>query len=158
MTTYQDLYRYAYKIVSHYHEIKDGVFHTDWNDISLHDKEALAAMFIEYDDRDLLSIYENQNYDDIVSSLLNMMKKDDAESKEDFTDCLRNNIVKFYEKHMMKLIEEATIEYETNDRISSGLVQRKYADNGETYWSRSWKISSHAKKEWKDLNELIGKS
>jgi len=132
---YKDLYNFAYELAANYHEVTSDGYYTDWRKIPDEDKEAFAGLFIDYDDRDLFSIYENEKYDDIVSSLLTMLRKGDRDSEEDFTACLKKNLVKYYEKKMEELLTEATADYETEYFESHGCVRRYHKDNGEAYWS-----------------------
>lgn len=135
-TPYQELYNYAYSLASNYHEVTRQGYYTDWNKIPDEDKEALAGLFINYDDRDLFSIYENENYEDIVSSLLTMLRKGDHDSEEDFAQCLKKNLVKYYEKKMVELLTEATADYEKHDYELNGFERCYHKDNGEAYWSK----------------------
>jgi len=127
-------YKYAYELAANYHEkTKDG-YYTDWRKIPDEDKEAFAGLLIDRDDRDLFSIYENKNYDDIVCSLLSMLSKGTRDAEEDFTLCLKKNLVSYYEDQMIELLDEATVDLETEEYESHGIVRMQHKDNGESYW------------------------
>lgn len=69
-------------------------------------KEMFAAHLIESDDRDLYALYENIHYDNIISKLIVLLKEDSLDNRLDFAESVRDNIVRYYEKRMEKIIED----------------------------------------------------
>lgn len=106
-----------------------------FDNLDNNDQQKIAGLFIDYDDRDLFSIYENDKHDDIVCSLLTMLSKDTHESSEDFADCLKQNLVKYYAKRAQELIDERCPEVEASKRWGQGQVRRQDRNTGEFHWS-----------------------
>ncbi len=105
----------------------------DYHSLDDSDKQELAAMFLEYDDRDIYSIYENENLDDIVSKLILMLRKDSTDNKLEFAEVVSKNLVKHYEKPMISLLIERLSYIEDDNYAESGYVKRFHKDNGEMY-------------------------
>jgi hypothetical protein len=102
----RQLYSFIDDLISSYgHEDRDGM-DLSVNNLSDHIKEKFVARLLEEDDRDLYSIYENKKYDDIVIALLNMLKNDCLDTRNDFAESVRNNMVAYYEPKMQQLIDE----------------------------------------------------
>jgi len=112
----------------------DG-YSLDWTDLDESDQNKVVALFLDYDDRDLFSIYENEKYDDIVCSLLTMLSKDARDSDQDFAECLKKNLVRYYAKRAQELIEERCAEVEAAEHWEHNQVKRQDRNTGEYYWS-----------------------
>jgi hypothetical protein len=99
------------------------------------EQHKIVACFIDYDDRDLFSIYENEKFDEIASALLTMLKNGTRDSDEDFAQCLKKNLTAYYAKRAQKLINERCVEIESNENWDHGLVKRQNRNTGEFQWS-----------------------
>lgn len=99
------------------------------------DQQTFAMHLVEYDGRDLHSIYENERYDDIVSCLFSMLKKDDMDTKLDFAEMVRDKIISHYKEKMQEMIDEIIGWVEQEDKTTEGCTRRQHKDNGETYWA-----------------------
>lgn len=105
------------------------------DDLSERDQFRFSMHLIEHADRDLFSIYENENYDDIVSSLIQLLKNDDTESKLDFAETIQEKIISYYKPKMQKMIDDVIGIIEQDDYADKGFIRRHHKDNGEQYWS-----------------------
>lgn len=123
-------------IRNNFYENADG-YQLNFERLSDSVKEAFAAQMLQSDDCDLFSITENLQRDEIVSHLLKMLNLDNLDNRLDFADCVKNNIVKYYEKRMKTLIESRIGIVEQEDYEFSGYQKKVYQDNGEPYWVRS---------------------
>jgi hypothetical protein len=100
--------------------IDSGSFDSDgyslcFDELDSNDSQKIVAAFIQYDDRDLFSIYENEKRDEIVDSLLTMLKKDTPDADEDFIQTLKSNLVAYYASRAQELIDERCVEVESNE-------------------------------------------
>jgi hypothetical protein len=92
--------------------IRANAQQNDWEyGLSIHNlpesvKQQFAALLFEEDDRDLYSIYENPRYDEVMSYLIVMLKEDTLDSRQDFAQSFKTQMVRYYEKKMASLIEE----------------------------------------------------
>lgn len=98
------------------------------------DQHLFAMHLIENGDRDLVSIYENNKHDDIVSSLVKLLTLGGTDEKLDFAETVRDRIVFYYKPMMQKLIDDIIGWVEQEDYMDSGYRPRQHKDNGETYW------------------------
>lgn len=108
----------------------------DWDKVDEQDKQHIVALMIDGDGRELYSIYENDKSDDIVSSLLSFLKKDTQDSLEDFAECVRKNVMSYYEKAASELLEERLGVVESSGMLDAGLMQFQDRNSGEIYWGR----------------------
>lgn len=135
MNTYQRLTNEIDSLIRTEGKLGIDGYSLDWTDLDESDQNKVVALFLDYDDRDLFSIYENEKHDDIVCSLLTMLKKDTLEASEDFTNCLKKNLCGYYAKRAQELIEERCTEVEASQRWSHGQVKRQDRNTGEFNWS-----------------------
>lgn len=84
---------------------EEGIY-VRWDDIEPEDRQQFVALFLEYDNRDLLSIYENNEYDDIVSSLIVALKNFDTNTEVEFAKIVKDRMVSYYKERIMKAIKE----------------------------------------------------
>ena len=113
---------------------EDG-YSLSYNHLDEDDQQKIVARFIDYDDRDLFSIYENENQDDIVASMLSMLTKGTRDSEEDFATCLKKNLTAYYAKRAQELIDERCAEIESNERWEHGQTKRQDRNTGEFHWA-----------------------
>jgi hypothetical protein len=111
---------------------QDG-YSLDYNDLDECDQQAIVALFLDYDDRDLFSVYENEKVDDVVSSLIGMLKKDTHESNEDFVNCLKKNLREYYATRAQELIDERCVELTSDDDFEHGMTRRVDRNTGESH-------------------------
>ena len=111
-----------------------GEYELSVNDLLDHDLYLFAMHLLEHHDRDLYSIYENEQYDDIVKSLFDLLKSGDVDSKIEFADKIRHNIVEYYKPKMQKMIDNAIGWVEQEDYLISVVDKVIHKDNGEIEW------------------------
>jgi hypothetical protein len=113
-----------------------GEIYLKVDDLDELDQYRFAKNLIENDDRDMFSIYENDDYDNIISSLIKMLNAPTIDNKLDFAEVVRDKIVEYYKPKMQTIINEfiGVLEYEK--RIDQGFSPRQHKDNGEQYWGR----------------------
>lgn len=136
MTAYRDLIDAVDTLILRKSLQEDYGYSLEFESLDEEEKQMLTAYFIDYDDRDLVSIYDNSNRDEITASMLTMLKKCANESDEDFILCLKKNLAQYYANRAQELINERCEEIATNRNWDKGLVKRRYYDNGEIYLSR----------------------
>ncbi len=135
MNTYQRLVNEIDSLIRTDGALKDDGYALRWVDLDETDQAKVVALFIDYDDRDLFSIYENEKSDDIVASLLTMLKKDTLDSSEDFTSCLKKNLIDYYAKRAQSMIDERCDEVEASKMWLHGQAKSQDRNTGEFHWS-----------------------
>lgn len=90
-----------------YHSV-DEFYSVDYDQVPDSDKHKLAALCIETDDRDLVSIYENEL--DMPSLIMNALKSEDKEAMQEFAEAFKNKIAKYYEPRIIEKLDEAAQE------------------------------------------------
>lgn len=135
MSTYQRLVNEIDSLIRTEGKFDTEGYSLQFENLDNNDQQKIAGLFIDYDDRDLFSINENDKHDDIVCSLLTMLSKDTHEANEDFVECLKQNLVKYYAKRAQELIDERCTEVEASKRWQHGQVKRQSTITGEFHWS-----------------------
>lgn len=135
MNTYQTLCNLIDDLILNQGEFGIDGYSLHYQDLDESDQQSIAAAFIEYDERDLFSITENEKYDDIVSSLLTMLKKDTQESAEDFSNGIKARLREYYAKRAQELINERCVDIKSEQAWANRRVTRQNRTTGEFHTS-----------------------
>lgn len=134
-TPYQRLVNHIDSVIRNDATRTSEGYSLDFQGLPDHEQHEIVALFIDSDDRDLFSLYENEKHDDIVATLLTMLKKGDREAAEDFSDCVRNNLVKYYTKRAQEMIDDRLGWVEQEDQWEAGYTKRQDRNTGEYHWA-----------------------
>lgn len=99
------IWDYAQDLLSYAAKRRDGKYCLQWEDIDDEAKGTFVSLFLEEDDRDLFSIYENKNYDDIVSSLIKTLTSFKKEDAVDFAATVKEKMIDYYKNRIMEIID-----------------------------------------------------
>lgn len=135
MSAYKQLRHEISRVVSDEAKHTDEGYTLRYDDLDTDTQDNIVAYFLDYDERDLFSIYENDKLDDIASSLISMLRKNTRESEEDFASCIKKNLRAYYARRAQELIDECCAESEREEAWEHGYVKRQNGNNGEYYWS-----------------------
>ena len=86
-------------------------------DLSPEDQNSFLGHIIDAEDRNLECLVENNGYDDIVETLIAMLKNPTADNKAEFFDSLTKNFRDYYEERMEHLLEESIAWLNHEDEI-----------------------------------------
>ncbi len=131
MNSYATLTHYVDYLIKTEGTYDEDGYYLDYNGLDESDQKKLVALFIDYEERDLYSIYENKNLDDITSSLLTMLANDDKETDKDFLNCLKRNMVSYYTRRAQQLIDERSVDLESEDRLENRKISVLDRKTGE---------------------------
>jgi hypothetical protein len=109
-----------------------------YHDLTDEEKEELAAILWSEYDYDYCVLSENVMHNKITSSLFSTLIIGTTDKKIELADILRDSIVDYFSKKSSELIEEVTQDYIDDYYHSAGFVKRRFADNGEIYWSKQY--------------------
>jgi hypothetical protein len=110
-------------------EHDENGYHLDWNDLDDHEQGTIAAYLFNEDDQDVgYCISENNKYDDISASLVNMLK---GVEHADFAEVVKKNVIKYYEKRARDLIDDRLAEMDSDYLSDRGLTRTRNRDNGD---------------------------
>lgn len=121
------------KLIRENYKFTPDGFQLNVDDLDDQDLREFAMYLLEYDDRDLHSIYENDKYDNIISTLIKMLKKDDTDNKLDFAEMVRDKIVDYYKPKMQELINDYIGFVEEDYFYEHGATKNFKRDN-DSYW------------------------
>lgn len=125
--TYRKLINFIDNLIRDKAKLEEDGYELDIRDLSIEEKEYCCALFIENDDRDLFCIYENRNYDDITSNLINLLKESTYDNKYDFIRSIQHNISNYYSDKIKELIDERLPIVQIEDRE---FLQLQYTEDG----------------------------
>lgn len=130
------LYPFVESLIKENKKATSDGYYLSVDDLTDDDQYLFASYLIEYDDRDLSSsINENDKYDDIVCSLLNLLKQNDLDSRLDFADTVKERVVSHYKTKMQGMIDDLI-----------GIVERE-----DKYPNFPWRDRESAEVQWRSL-------
>lgn len=101
----------------------------------------LAYLLLECDDRDTTEcFYEADQFsidDNITCALLNLLKEDSDENREELASLIRHNTIKKYSKRIESLLDEHCNDMYVSEMNDAGYSAYHHNDNDELYWSRA---------------------
>lgn len=101
----------------------------------------LANLFLEYDDRDTSDCFQEADKyaidDNITCALLNMLKDNSEEAKQNFSELVRQNTIKRYRNRMQEYINERCGDVESDVMADEGLYKYQDRSTGEFHWRKS---------------------
>lgn len=133
MSTHKELIKFIDHLIMSCSEYNGDGYSLKWGNIDECDQQHIAALMLEDDDRDLFSVYQNDNYEHIVSSLIVYLKNDAKETERSFARCLRNNLVNYYEKRAQEMIDERVQHLGAEMRHEHGKFRFQDRNTGEFY-------------------------
>jgi len=97
----------------------------------------LADSLFQDDDRDLCSLYENQNREMIELAMSNMAVDDSITNQMTLAQTIRQCMISYYRDRIQELIEDTLAERNADDLYHSGYIPARDAQTGERIWSRT---------------------
>lgn len=101
-----------------------------------HDKDELSALCIRALGDDSYTCIVNDGYENISDILAKYMLAE--ASPYELAESIRQNSVKYFTDVLSELYSECYENVCVERSLENGLVQRKHADNGETYWVQGY--------------------
>lgn len=131
MTPYNELVNLIDDLIFNYAKRDSDGYWLSYSDLDEDSQNEIVAKFIDYDDRDLFSVYENEKYDDIVCAMLSMLKKNTVESEQDFSACLKKNLRSYYANRAQELIDERCGDIDADELSSHGYYRTYDRNHGD---------------------------
>jgi hypothetical protein len=120
-------------------QTRDGVYELDVDKLDKDEQAEFAALLLDNNHFDSFDFFQDDRplrNDDITSSLLNLLKKDTKESREQFIEDLIDNVIYQNKAIMQSYIDERCIEVTNEDKWDSGFCQVQNGTTGEWSWQR----------------------
>ena len=128
---------YAEELVSHYAKYDGDDYILLLSQLSDEEQNELARLYVEYTDRDLCECVNGNDLsinNDYTCALLSMLKNNSLESRENFAQITRKNIITYYKKHLQNVLDEACENYMHNINNENGLYAQIDIDHGDMVW------------------------
>jgi hypothetical protein len=111
MSPYKNLHRYICELIADkatYDKDIQGLS-LSVDDLSYEDQGELAALFLEYNERDTTDCFNNPNQtsidDDITIALLKLLKKDSLNNRQELACMIRENTINRFKPQMQDFID-----------------------------------------------------
>lgn len=104
------------------------------DDICEKDQLKMCGLLLEYNDRELDCIFEDQ--EELSSSIIGFLMRSDEERVEKIKNTIKNNILKYYRKRMIEILDDRLEEAQHEDNFDRGKVLRRSRIDGEVYEER----------------------
>lgn len=109
----------------------DGFYQLKYEELDEADKGHVVQLMIELGDRDLFSVYENKNYDDIVSDLMKYLANQSEENGIGLATSLRDKICDYYTPRIQEMIDDRCALLDCEELYSAGYHYKMDRDTGE---------------------------
>lgn len=140
MTYYQKLIRYIDDLIIEKGKRTNQSYDLSIDDLDDSEQGILASLLLESNDRDTSDCYHESNSDDIndniTCSLINLLKNDSMDSKEDFATLVRKNVINKSLPFLEKLIQQQCEDVFQCQMFEAGMRAHRHYD-GDIYWSKS---------------------
>lgn len=139
MSHKRNLETYAEELVSQYAKFVNEQYELVLDMLPEEVQSELAQYYIESIDREIeWACYGsdesiNSSY---LCALLAMLKDDCHETREQFAEVTRKNILTYYAKLLQEVIDDACNSYHHLVNNEQGLYAQQDRDTGEVYWGR----------------------
>lgn len=115
MAPYKNLYRYIQELIQDRSvwdkDLESFVLSVD--DLSYEEQGELAALFLEYSDRDTTDCFKKPAQtaidDDITCSLLALLKKDSLDNRQELASTIRENTINRFKADMQEFINRVIV-------------------------------------------------
>jgi len=130
---------YAQDLVAQHAKFDGENYDLYLSDISDSEQSELARLYLEFTDRETSEcVYGddfsiNSNY---TCALLAMLKNDCKETRDNFADVTRKNIITYYTRSLQEVLDQACYEHLRNVNDEAGLFAQQDRDNDEIRWGR----------------------
>jgi hypothetical protein len=140
MTPKQRLHSYVDELILDKAKRGSDGYYLSLDNLDDDEQGQLAVLLLEVDDRDTTDCFhEDDKYtidDNITCALLNLLKNDSTDNREDLATLIRNNTIKKYSKRMESLLDEHCNDMFVSEMNDAGYSAYHHNDNDEIYWSR----------------------
>lgn len=129
----KEVEHFANEIVNEYAEWDGEGYSVDWYKLHPTEQNKLIALMVNRDGKDFLAIGENrENYrDEILSTLITMVKADTHESNLNFAECVKKAVRYYYEDDALELIDRHSRYYTQETLREQGLRLTQDPNHGD---------------------------
>jgi len=135
----ENVYSYAEELVANFatYDKNDDRYYLNLFSIPEYAQDELSRLYIEHNDREINEcVYGddftiNNNY---TCALLAMLQDNCQETRDNFADVVRKNILIYFEESLQLLLNEACENYLHKMNNEQGLYAYQDMENGDTLW------------------------
>ncbi len=135
----RNLSNYAEQLVAHYANYECEQYELILSDLPESEQNELARLYIESINREIewacYGADESIN-SDYLCALLAMLKDDCEETRENFAEVTRKNIIIYYEKPLQEIIDDACHNYLYSMMNEQGYYAQRDMEHGDIHWSK----------------------
>ena len=129
------IYPYIERIIrDHNYDSGKWLYNLSFDDLEMDEQQELAKMMMQHHGQNLISIYDNDDYELIAQSLINMLGNPDMDNRLCFSEIVMDRVIKFYQPEIQGIIDDVIGWVEQEDREEFGFRRSSHKDNGETLW------------------------
>jgi hypothetical protein len=133
------LYHFTQELVNQYAKFINDQFDLSLDMLSEDDQNELLRLYIESENREI----ENACYGDdesinsnFICSMLAMLQNNSTESRENFAETTRKNLLAYYSKSLERILDDACNEYLHNSMNEDGFYAHRENEEGDIAWKR----------------------
>jgi hypothetical protein len=135
----EQLSQFAEELVYQFGTFNDNQYSLDLSDLSEFDQNELARLYMECTDRETGECVHGDDFsidNNFTCALLNMLQNDCIETREEFANVTRKNIITYYAESIQDVLNDACHNLVCALSNEAELYQNQDRETGEFYWSK----------------------
>lgn len=139
MNNEQKLNYFAQELVGEYGKYSFDSCTINLSNIPPDEQNKLVSLYIDYTGRELTECVNGQDFsiDNQYSCvLLAMLNNNCKETRDDFAEVTRKNILAYYSKSLQELLDTAALNYLCDLNNEAGYFYEQDRETGEVHWSK----------------------
>ena len=139
MSHQRTLSNYSEQLVAEYANYSCDQYDLPLSKLPEFEQNELARIYIEATGRETGECIYGDDFsinNDFNCYLLAMLANDSRETRENFAEATRKNIIIYYEKSLQKILDDACDRHLGNEYNEAGYFSSQDRDTGEVYWSK----------------------
>ncbi len=135
----RNLSNYAEELVSYYAKYDADQYNLNLSDLPDEEQNELVRLYMEFTNRETGECVHGNDFsidNEYTCALLNMLREDSKENRENFAEVTRKNIILYYTNSLQEILDTACNDYLCNTMNEQGLYAHRDMEHGDFSWGR----------------------
>lgn len=139
MNNEQKLNCFAQELVAEYGKYDYDSCKINLSDIPPDEQNKLVSLYIDYTGRELTECVNGHDFsidNNYSCALLSMLNNNCKETRDDFAETTRKNIISYYSKSLQEVLDTASQNYLCDINTEAGYFYEQDRNTGEIHWGK----------------------
>ena len=135
----RNLWNYSQELVENFAKFFQYGYELNLTDLAEYEQNELARLYIEWNGREIGECLFGKDFsidNPFNCALLAMLQNDSHETREQFAQITRKNVLKYYEEALQKILDESCNNYLHNVMNEQGYFARRDLEHGDIVWGK----------------------